>query len=503
VPEQNTAPDQGVVSREARLLEHDIPLCVDLDGTLIRNDLFYESLVQACKANPWLVFVLPFWLLKGKAYLKRRIAERAPVNAATLPYQTALIEWLSEERANGRRLVLCTGSDLSLAQPVAGHLQLFDDVIANQDLRNLAGALKRDFLVERFGSHGFDYAGNAAVDLDVWGECHHAIVVNATATVLRGAKDVAEVERVFPRSGRATDILRVLRIHQWLKNLLIFLPAIAGHRIADAVILLRDLQMFAAFSLCASGAYILNDLLDLDADRQHATKRHRPFASGSCSTAFGLALIPALTLAGFAMAWPLGVASVWMLAAYLAGTLVYSCVLKSKPLLDVFALSALYTLRVVAGHVATGIAYSPWMLSFCTFIFLSLAFGKRFSELRNLECGHRSSPAPIAAAAGRGYTTTDIQQINIFGIVSGFLAALVLTLYIDSPAVTILYKHPMYLWLLCPVVLYWISRIWFIAGRGELDEDPILFAAKDSVTYWVAGFAAMVMLLASRDWPIL
>jgi 4-hydroxybenzoate polyprenyltransferase len=417
------------------------------------------------------------------------------VNPATLPYDAALVEWLSSEHQRGRRLVLCTASDDLLARPVAHHLKIFDEVIANQDLRNLAGACKRDALVERFGERGFDYAGNSSVDLHVWRACRAAILVNAPAKIVDAATRISDVARVFPRAIRSRKLFRTLRMHQWIKNVLIFVPIVASHRILEPRLFLRALLMFGAFCLSASSAYVLNDLLDVDSDRAHPTKRFRPFADGSCSPAFGLALVPFLTLASFALAVPLGAAPVAVLAIYLLGTVVYSCYLKRKALLDVFTLSLLYTLRLGAGHACTGIVYSPWLLSFCIFIFLSLAFSKRFSELRIAEMNTN----PLAG--GRGYWTSDTLQINVFGIASGFLSSLVLTLYIDSPAVTVLYRHPMCLWLLCPVLLYWISRIWLIAARGGLTEDPIMFAATDPVTYGVTAFAALVILAATVAWP--
>ena len=473
----------------------DPPLCVDLDGTLIRSDLFYESLVRTLKRQPWLLFVVPLWLLRGKAYLKRKLAERAPVNPATLPYDAALVAWLSSEHQRGRHVVLCTASDDLLARPVAHHLKIFDEVIANQDLRNLAGACKRDALVERFGQRGFDYAGNSSVDLHVWRACRAAILVNAPSRLVDAAAKISEVARVFPRALRSRKLYRTLRMHQWIKNVLIFVPIVTSHRIFEPRLFLRALLMFAAFCLSASSAYVLNDLLDVESDREHPTKRFRPFADGSCSAAFGLTLVPLLALASFALAIPLGAAPVAVLAIYLIGTVIYSWYLKRKALLDVFTLSLLYTLRLGAGHASTGIVYSPWLLSFCIFLFLSLAFSKRFSELRNADMSANS------LVGGRGYWASDTLQVNLFGIASGFLSSLVLTLYIDSPAVTILYKHPIGLWLLCPVLLYWISRIWLIAARGDLTEDPIMFAATDPVTYWVAIFAVLVILVASLDWP--
>jgi 4-hydroxybenzoate polyprenyltransferase/phosphoserine phosphatase len=474
--------------------QHYTPLCVDLDGTLIGSDLLFESLIQCLRNRPALCLLWPLWLMRGKAYFKRQLAKRHDIDPVTLPYNTEVLDWLKQERKSGRTLILCTASDEILARRVADHLGLFDEVIASDGLRNVSGVRKSQLLVERFGSHGFDYAGNSKTDVAVWRCCHSAVVVNAPRGVLQSSRQVASVERVFPRTASKFGVLRILRPHQWLKNLLIFVPMVTGHRIFELRLLERSLVMFVAFCMCASGAYMLNDLIDLESDRQHPTKRRRPFASGKCPLVVGLFLAPIFPLAGFVLVSFLGPLPLLALAAYVAGTLFYSWYLKRKALLDVFALSGLYALRVGAGHVSTGIAYSPWLFSFCMFTFLSLACSKRVSELRNVAALHQTW------AAGRAYHTGDILQLNIFGVSCGFLASLVLTLYISSPAVAPLYKQPLLLWTLCPLFLYWINRIWLFAGRGNLNEDPLIFAARDRVTYAVVAVAGVVIALATFDW---
>lgn len=470
------------------------PLCVDLDGTLIGADLLFESLVRCLRNHPLLCLLYPFWLLRGKAYFKRQLALRQTVDPATLPYNNEFVDWLRQERKRGRSLILCTASDELLARNIADHLGLFDEVIGSDGVRNVSGARKSRLLTERFGSGGFDYAGNSKTDIAVWRSCGAAVVVNASAQVIESSKHVASVERIFPRTSKKTAIVRVLRPHQWLKNLLIFVPMVTGHKIFQLHLLERSALMFVAFCLCASGAYMLNDLIDLDADRLHPTKRKRPFASGAVPLAAGLILAPILPLAGFLIVSFLGLLPLIVLAAYVAGTLVYSWYFKRKALLDVFALSGLYALRVAAGHVSTGIAYSPWLFSFCMFTFLSLACGKRVSELRNVAAQHQ------IWAAGRAYHTGDILQLNIFGVSCGFVASLILTLYISSPAVAPLYRQPLLLWSLCPLYLYWINRIWLFAARGTLNEDPLIFAARDRVTYFTVAVAGIVIALATFRW---
>ena len=326
------------------------PLCVDLDGTLIRGDLLYESLFETVRRHPAIVFILPLWLFRGKAYLKRQLAERCFVSAALLPYHVGLLEWLSAERRLGRRIILCTSADDLLARRVAEHLQIFEEVIASDGTSNLSGIGKRNVLLERFGVRGFDYVGNSKADLAVWSESNAAILVNASSKVLNNALAIAPIARVFPRPSSIRGLFRAMRFHQWIKNFLIFIPLVTSHLLFEGHLFVRALMMLAGFCLCASGAYVLNDLLDIEADRQHPIKRSRPFAAGSCSVGLGLLLVPLMTLGGFAIVMPLGTPSVLILGSYLSGALFYSLYLKRKPLLDVFALSVLYSLRVGAGQ---------------------------------------------------------------------------------------------------------------------------------------------------------
>ena len=288
------------------------------------------------------------------------------------------------------------------------------------------------------------------------------------------------------------SLVSALRVQQWIKNLLIFVPLLTSHRILEHPLAIHGALMFLAFNLASSAAYIVNDLLDREADRQHPEKRRRPFASGAPVWA-GLAAAPVLLLAAAAICLALPSGALVVLAGYTGLSLCYSLFLKQRALLDVFALSVLYTLRIVAGHESTGVVYSAWLLSFSMFIFLSLALVKRVSELRNLRV------RGVSAAPGRGYQTADLEQLNTFGVGSGFIAALVLALYINSSAVVPLYSRPLLLWLLCPMMLYWICRIWILTWRGEMHEDPIAFAAHDGQTYLIAAAGLAVLVLAARS----
>ena len=466
-----------------------VPLCVDLDGTLITTDVLFESLLQLIRSKPWYLALLPFWLLSGRAFLKRRIAEASPVDPATLPYNQELLDWLREEKRRGTNLVLTTAADERIARSVADYLGIFDEVLASNGMQNLKGEAKLHRLQERFPA--FDYAGNSKADIAIWRKCRKAIVANASPAVLRRAASASAVDRIFTESGSVLRSLGLsLRPHQWLKNLLVFVPLVTSHQILVKTSLIPATIAFGAFCLCASAIYILNDLVDLPSDRIHPTKRERPFASGSIPIPVGLLLIPLLIAASFAIASTLRGHSMAILAIYLLLTTAYTFNLKRRLLLDVFSLASLYTLRIVIGQTSTGIAFSPWLLAFSMFMFLSLAFCKRSAELYQV-CADRRGEA-----AGRAYRDSDLPLMTTFGVASAFASAVVLTLYFNSDIVKGLYRQPKFLWLLFPLFLYWLTRMLVVTHRGKMNEDPILFAMKDRVTYYVGGVAFIIMWMA-------
>lgn len=467
------------------------PLVVDLDGTLTPTDTLHESFLLLLKRNPLLVLLLPLWLLKGKAHLKAELARRALPDPAHLPYDAALVDFLRAEHARGRRLVLATAADRRVADAVAAHLGVFDAVYASEDGVNLRGERKLARLREALGE-GFHYAGNERDDLAVWSGCGGALVVNAPGHVLKAVQALGCPVQVFaaPRVG-VRRWLKAVRVHQWAKNLLLFVPLLASHRALNAELLTLALAGFAAFSLCASSVYVLNDLLDLEADRRHPTKRRRPFAAGTLPLSTGLVLAPLLLVAGFALALALLPRDfVLLLAGYYAVTLAYSLYLKQLMVIDVLVLAGLYTVRILGGSLAVGVPTSSWLFSFSMFLFLSLALVKRLSEVRRLRASNQE------VAHGRGYFASDLEQLGQLGTSSGYLAVLVLALYISSEEVRRLYTHPERLWLLCPVMLYWVSRVWLLAHRGEVNEDPLVFALRDKVSYAVGAAAALVVLAA-------
>ncbi|WHZ16213.1 MAG: Integral membrane protein [Nitrospira sp.] len=468
------------------------PLCVDLDGTLIKSDLLWESLLALLKQGPLLCFLLPFWLLKGKAHFKHEIARRVTLDVATLPYQQELVEFLSGERRAGRELALATASHVTFARAVAAHLGLFDDRVFGSDASvNLKGSRKVALLVERYGARRFAYAGNSTADLPVWAEANEAIVVNAPAGLVNRAQALTTVSRVFNEPVEWLKLLaKALRVHQWAKNVLVFVPVVASHQITNQTLMLQAGLAFLSFSLSASSVYILNDCLDLGSDRRHPRKRNRPFASGKLSIPFGLLLAAGCLVLGALLALALPQLFWFVLAGYLFLTTGYSFYLKQFVLVDVIVLAQLYTVRVYGGGAATGVIPSHWLLTFSLFLFLSLALVKRFTELRLM------SQADGKELHGRGYRVMDLEYISSIGSASGLLAVLVLALYISSKEVLVLYSHSEILWLVCPMMLYWICRIWMLAYRNKMDDDPVVFAVRDPKSYVMAAMIGAILLLA-------
>jgi 4-hydroxybenzoate polyprenyltransferase len=458
---------------------------------LLKTDLLLESAVALVKKRFLYLFLLPIWLLRGRAHLKREIANRVQLNVALLPYRRSFLDWLKQEHAAGRRLILATASDEQLARPIADHLGLFEDVIASTGDRNLKGTAKRDALVAKFGPKGFSYAGDAAADLAIWGEAGEAILVGASDAVAARAAKLAPVANTFPSErGNWRTFRKAIRVHQWSKNALVFVPVLTAHRISDLAIDTKAGLGFVSFSLCASAVYLANDLMDLDSDRRHRTKSQRPFASGALPLSLGLVAAPAFVITAFALAFWLSPLFALVLATYFAVTNAYTFWLKREALLDVLCLATLYTLRIFAGGQSTELPVSMWLIALSMFEFLSLALVKRVSELRLVK---ESSEQVLH---GRGYAVGDLSILSEAGLASGYMAVLVFALYIHSDEVKPLYSHPSMLWFICPLILYWNTRVWLLTHRGRMHDDPVLFAVRDRASYVVGLLAVAVMFLA-------
>jgi 4-hydroxybenzoate polyprenyltransferase/phosphoserine phosphatase len=473
------------------------PLVVDLDGTLLRTDLLWESILRFVRQRPWLSLLMPLWLLRGRAYLKRKVFYLVKLDVSLLPLHEALLSWLREEKARGRRLVLATASDYEQASLVVKPLALFDVVLGSDGNENLKGKRKLAAVMQLCGEK-FDYVGNSAADLPIWRSCRDVVLVNAPKRVERSIRRTRNVARVFPLSTIGwRDVVRAVRSYQWVKNLLLFVPVVTSHTMLEWSVSGKATLAFFSFCFCASAGYILNDLLDLEEDRRHATKKARPFAAGRMSISSGILLALACLSASAVLAAFLSYSFVIALAIYLLLTSSYSLFLKRLLVVDVLTLALLYTLRVVAGSLATSIVLSPWLLSFAFFLFLSLAFAKRAADLIQHQRDNRK------VIPGRGYITTDLDAVSIAGICSGFLASFVLALYIDSDSVQLLYRRPAFLWGLQPILLYYLTRLWVICRRGELTEDPIQYTAREASTYGAAFLSIIILLAATFDLRLL
>ncbi len=469
----------------------DRPLCVDLDGTLVKSDTLVDSLLLLVRTRPLEAIKAPFWALKGKANLKREVTARVTLNVEHLPYNRPLLEYLMAQRGEGRKLYLATGADAGLADRIARHLNIFEGVLSSDGATNNIGPNKLNGFRSRFAGD-FDYIGNARPDLPLLAAAAAPMLANPSAGLRMAmrARGLKPQHTFTDHTSPLRTFIKAIRVHQWAKNTLIFVPPLLAHSVR-ANVMLSAVLAFICFSLCASGTYIINDLLDIEADRQHPRKRKRAFASGNLSAASGMAISAvflAASLTGAILLLPHSFVG-WLLL-YLVTTLAYSLALKRIVILDVVVLSALYTLRMLAGAAATDTYISPWLAAFAVFMFLSLAMVKRFSELQNV----RSAGTQLSN--GRGYLLNDIEQVRSFGTSSAFAAIVIFSVYIGQPEVHDLYHHHVRMWLMTPLMILWLCRVWLLASRGELDEDPVVFALTDRMSL-LMGAAAVAIALAS------
>lgn len=476
-----------------------VPLCVDLDGTLIKSDLLWECVALLLRQRPWALLLVPFWLLRGRSYLKRQLAVRAvfrpdafrPGSGQALPYRDDVVRFIQEQRAAGRRVVLVTASDSALARQVGEQVGA-DEVFASDGKVNLKGGRKAEFLARTFGERAFDYVGDSRADLAVWRRARNAYVVGGERMVRR-AGQAAPVAGVFPAAKPGLMAwVKSARIHHWSKNVLIFLPVMAAH--ASTWRPWREtLVGFLLFGACASGLYLLNDLLDLHSDRAHPWKSRRPVAAGEVPVWLCLAQSAVLIAGSLALALAVNREFGLVLLGYAALTVLYSAVLKQVAVLDVFVLAGFYSVRIWAGGVISATPLSAWMIAFSVFFFLSLAMAKRHSELMHAADHVRDGNS------GRGYRVDDRELLVVLGVASAFSSVVILCMYARSPEVAVLYGNAQRLLLLAPVVLYWLSRIWLLSCRGELKDDPVTFAMRDAPSWILAlGSAAVLLLSGAR-----
>ncbi len=478
--DKSSAPDYAV-----------LPLYVDLDGTLTYTDLLFESVLLLIKRNPLYLLLCFAWLLRGRGNLKSQIARRVALDVSLLPYNDALLTYLKQQRAAGHRLVLASASDRTLVQRVADFLGIFDAVLGSDETTNLKSRAKLQAIMADAGSNGFAYAGNGAPDLSVWANATEIIVVNAPSAIVAQAQKIKTPTLIIPpRPFKLRLVIKALRLHQWAKNALLFVPLMAAHDLS-AESWLITLLAFIAFGLCASATYVINDLFDLASDRAHPRKQARPFAAATLTIQFGIALVLVLLPLSLWLAAAISLPFFALMALYVVVTLLYSARLKQIAIVDVLVLASLYTHRILAGGLVSAVVISNWLLAVSLFMFLSLALVKRCAELEFMSGDGKVS------LAGRGYRTSDLSYLISMGIASGFVAVMLLALYVDSQVGGAMYPHAEILWLILPLMLFWIMRLWLKIARMEIHDDPLLFAITDRTSWIVAVLVACVALVAS------
>lgn len=468
------------------------PLCVSLDGALVSTDSLWEAVLLAVKRRPWLLLLAPFWFLRGKAFLQQRLAPRDIPEASTLPYREQTLQFLRRQKAAGRTLILVGGRG-DIARAVAGHLELFDQIVASRPAGRGTGRARLAAIQQCLGRRSFAYLGHSSEDLDVWQAAAEAYLIAPNRRLVERARSICAplvLDAADDGPGPLQSCVKALRPHQWVKNLLVFVPLFFAHQTDQLAKAGAAVLAFAAFCCCASAIYVLNDLLDIEADRRHETKRRRPFAAGRLSPTAGLVLSPLLGLLGLGAACQfVSLRFGALLALYVLLTTAYSLFLKKQAVLDVLLLAGLYTFRILAGAVAVDVLLSPWLSAFSLFFFFSLALGKRYVELS------RRDEADREDLPGRGYRREDLPLLESLGPTSGYMAVLVFCLYIESAAVKAMYGRPWVLWLACPLLLYWLTRFWLLARRRQIADDPVVFALKDPASLCsIAATAASVLL---------
>ncbi len=466
-------------------------LFVDLDGTLVKTDLLFESIISLLKMNLLYIFILPLCLLGGKAFFKNKIASLLSLNVSLLPYNQQVLELLKGEKEKGTKIILATASNQNIAKGVCDYLKIFDDFISSDINENLRGKSKLKKIQEYTNGENFSYIGDSDCDIPILESSYEPIVVG-NRRIFNKVKEEND-NAVFIEECSKLTVLRffkMIRVYQWVKNFLIFVPIILAHRFLNFDLLYKAIIAFFSFSFLASSVYILNDLADLNADRAHPTKKNRVFASGAMPISVGLEIAILLFISAISFSIFLGKDFLIVLFTYFSVTTFYSFYLKKVVLLDIIALSILYTLRILAGGIPLDIYLSPWLFMFSLFIFFSLACAKRYSELYSVRNQLQQK------INGRGYQVSDLEQIQIFGSSSGYIAILIFALYIQNGIPVELYKDATYLWFLCPLLLYWISRIWLVSHRGQMDQDPIIFALKDKASYVILFLSIFIFGIA-------
>jgi 4-hydroxybenzoate polyprenyltransferase/phosphoserine phosphatase len=467
-----------------------VTIC-DLDDTLIKTDLLFESVLKLVRTRPLLSLALPFWLLRGRAYVKDRVAGLVELDPALLPYREEILHHVRSRRDDGHQVILASASHHSFVESIAKYCQCFDMAHGSSGSVNLKASHKLAW-IKSTTKEEFEYIGDSAADVVIWSNSKHAVLVNPSRNVLGKVKSLGlSHETIYDNQPILKPILKQLRVHQWIKNTLLIVPALAAHKLENIDVWRNVLIGCVSFSCLASFVYVMNDMLDVENDRRHPTKKNRPFASGTLPIRLGLVMMIVLSLLSFSLGSLLGPKFLAVLGLYLGVNMAYSTRFKEVVMLDVVILASFYTMRLMAGSAATDTPISHWLLSFSVFFFLGLAMVKRYTELRRVVGKSQS------AMHGRGYSAEDKIPVMVMGISSSMLAILILALYFASTDVQGLYRHPSRLWALAPLMLYWSGRVWMLAHRGQVDDDPVVFAVKDLQSWIVLGAAGLLLVVAT------
>lgn len=466
---------------------NNLPLCVDLDGTLIKADMMFDSVALLIKKNPLYLFIIPFWLMKGKLFLKEQLIKNVHQEIDNVPINQEVVDYLNEEKQKGRNIILVTATMQCYADEFREKFNFFDEAVGSKNGVNLVGAEKAEYLKNRFGDKGFDYIGDSAKDLYVWKYASNALIVGNKPEIVDKAKQITNVIKIWEddKESKISIIYRQLRIYQWVKNLLIFLPALLAHNLELSTYLNLILSFFS-FSFVASSIYIFNDLMDLNSDRNHEIKKNRPIASGKFKISDAFIYSFFLLLIGFLISGFVNISFMIVLIIYIISTFAYSTYLKKIYIIDIITLAVLYTFRLIAGSATSGEIISEWFAAYSLFFFFSMGGLKRYTELKN---------SKKEKLSGRGYIAEDISIIQSMGVSSSLISVLVMVLYINSSSISQLYSNPKFLYLIIPILLYWNLRVWLLAHRSLMNEDPIVFGIKDRASHISALLIFVIMLL--------
>lgn len=475
-------------------LSKNVPIFVDLDGTLIFTDTLLEQILLYLKKNPLNFINILKWIFIGISHLKNEIRKVIEIQVENLPYNKELILWIRSQKNQGNKIYLCTATNVNVANKINNYLNLFDDVFGSNEFINLKGKKKLINIYEVTNNSEFCYVGDSKPDIEVWKKAKYAVLVNVKKKLTTKVSGCSTIIHTFNNKKINFYIIsKMLRLHQWLKNFLLFVPFLTSHLSISLNAISQLILSFFAFSFCASSVYIINDLLDIDSDRKHGSKRERPFAAGSVSILVGILFFVACLIISIGLTVFIENDFYNYIILYFVITCLYTLKLKTLILVDCIILSILYTLRIISGSIPIDVDISFWLLAFSIFIFLSLAFLKRYVELSKL--GSKN-----ITVSGRGYVKSDASIVKILGIVSGFSSILVLCLYINGETSKFYYSSPEFIWLSVAIMIYWTCWVWIKAERKEIDDDPIIFASKDIVSIFV-GIAFLMLFLLAKIIP--